>query len=293
MIYRLELLPRPMEEPDDEMLDFYLHNGWEYVTTLNRLFWVFRALPGTAEIHTDAVAQGYAYDKLSRKLKQSAIVVFAAFLLIAAMIAGIYLFSEWPVLQLVEDSIALNQLLLLLVELAAVIQAFRIYRAIRHLVRRLKSGLPMEHYGNYRRGRNVHVAASVMLSAAVIASIFFPIWGMKKNWEMPLSEVSAPLPLLPLAMVEKSPLFAYRSSLFQGKDHDNFVRYEWSVLSPVQYQIGQRGIVSGEEWPDHSGEYSPSMQIRYYRLISSALSDSLIDDLIYRYVERYYAPQQF
>ena len=231
MIYRLELLPRPMEEPDDEMLDFYLHNGWEYVTTLNRLFWVFRALPGTAEIHTDAVAQGYAYDKLSRKLKQSAIVVFAAFLLIAAMIAGIYLFSEWPVLQLVEDSIALNQFLLLLVELAAVIQAFRIYRAIRHLVRRLKSGLPMEHYGNYRRGRNVHVAASVMLSAAVIASMFFPIWGMKKNWEMPLSEVSSPLPLLPLDMVEKSPLFAYRSSLFQGKDHDNFVRYEWSVLS--------------------------------------------------------------
>ena len=53
MIYRLELLPRPMEEPDDEMLDFYLHNGWEYVTTLNRLFWVLRALPGTAEIHTD------------------------------------------------------------------------------------------------------------------------------------------------------------------------------------------------------------------------------------------------
>ena len=93
MIYRLELLPRPMEEPDDEMLDFYLYNGWEYVTTMNRLFWVFRALPGTVEIHTDAVAQGYSYEKLSRKLKQSALVVFAAFLLIAAMIAGIYLSS--------------------------------------------------------------------------------------------------------------------------------------------------------------------------------------------------------
>lgn len=136
----------------------------------------------------------------------------------------------------------------------------------------------------------MHVAASVILSAAVIASMFCSIWGMKKSWEMPLSEVSAPLPLLPLDMVEKSPSFAYRSGLFQGKDHDNFVRCGWSVLSPVQYQIGQRGIVLGEEWPDHSGEYSPSMQIRYYRLVFSALSDPLIDDLTYRYVERYYSP---
>ena len=68
-------------------------------------------------------------------------------------------------------------------------------------------------------------------------------------------------------------------------DWGNSVRYDWSPLSPVKYEISEHGIVRNESWEDGSGSYSPSIETQYFKLIFPSMADRLIYDLVERNVD--------
>ena len=95
------------------------------------------------------------------------------------------------------------------------------------------------------------------------------------------------LPIISLADIEQNPKLL-REKIYNSHNVDwaNRVRYDWSILAPIQYEIDEHGIIAGELWEDKSGEYSPSITTRYYKLTFESMAENITIDLINRYVFR-------
>jgi len=106
---------------------------------------------------------------------------------------------------------------------------------------------------------------------------------MKETKTLPLTNTD--LPIVRLADIEQSPNLIRESSYYTRNNVDwgNRYSYDWSLLAPVQYESEESGIVSNEVWEDGSGEYSPSMHTRVYKLRFPSMAENLISDLIKRY----------
>ena len=68
-------------------------------------------------------------------------------------------------------------------------------------------------------------------------------------------------------------------------DSHNYVRRNWSLLAPGQYEVDQR--LTG------SGDYEPRLDMLWYRLSLPCLASPLLDDLISWYSDLRYAPEHY
>ena len=73
------------------------------------------------------------------------------------------------------------------------------------------------------------------------------------------------------------------SEFIDNVDWGNSYSTNWSPFAPVQYESSENGLVPGELWADGSGEYSPSIETKFYQLSFPSMTDNLISDLIKRY----------
>ena len=70
-----------------------------------------------------------------------------------------------------------------------------------------------------------------------------------------------------------------------GYDSHNYIRRNWSLLAPRQYEVDQR-LTDG-------GDYEPRLDMEWYRLSLPFLASPLLDELVYRYTEYHYFPEEY
>ena len=261
--------------------------GWEFVFHVGRWFDLYRNDdPEAPELHTDPVVHSYALDRISRSLRiLTAVLVLCLVGELAALLLP-YLLSDTPVRLLLNASgiTALSVLVLFLV----LGMEFRSLGSFFRLRRRLREGI-VPGRRSWRSSARWYFGLllfDLVLLAALIAS---PLVLRSVEWEGELATAERPFPILELRELEGDPaLEAVPSPItleIFGYDSHNYVRRNWSLLAPGQYEVDQH--LTG------SGDYEPRLDMLWYRLSLPCLASPLLDDLITRYSDLRYAPEHY
>ena len=261
--------------------------GWEFVCQVGRWFDLYRNDdPEAPELHTDPVVHSYALDRISRSLRILTAVLVLCFVGELAALLLPYLLSETPVLLLLDVSgIATLSILVLLLLLWV---EFRSLGSFFRLRRRLREGIVpgRQSWRSSARWYFGLLLFDLVLLAALIAT---PLVMRSVEWEGELATAERPFPILELRELEGDPaLEAVPSPItleIFGYDSHNYVRRNWSLLAPGQYEVDQR--LTG------SGDYEPRLDMLWYRLSLPCLASPLLDDLITRYSDLRYAPEHY
>ena len=261
--------------------------GWEFVFHVGRWFDLYRNDdPEAPELHTDPVVHSYALDRISRSLRILTAVLVLCFVGELAALLLPYLLSETPVLLLLDVSgIATLSILVLLLLLWV---EFRSLGSFFRLRRRLREGIVpgRQSWRSSARWYFGLLLFDLVLLAALIAT---PLVMRSVEWEGELATAERPFPILELRELEGDPaLEAVPSPItleIFGYDSHNYVRRNWSLLAPGQYEVDQH--LTG------SGDYEPRLDMLWYRLSLPCLASPLLDDLITRYSDLRYAPEHY
>ena len=261
--------------------------GWEFVFHVGRWFDLYRNDdPEAPELHTDPVVHSYALDRVSRSLRILTAVLVLCFVGELAALLLPYLLSDTPVRLLLNASgiTALSVLVLFLV----LGMEFRSLGSFFRLRRRLREGIVpgRQSWRSSARWYFGLLLFDLVLLAALIAT---PLVMRSVEWEGELATAERPFPILELRELEGDPaLEAVPSPItleIFGYDSHNYVRRNWSLLAPGQYEVDQR--LTG------SGDYEPRLDMLWYRLSLPCLASPLLDDLITRYSDLRYAPEHY
>ena len=261
--------------------------GWEFVFHVGRWFDLYRNDdPEAPELHTDPVVHSYALDRISRSLRILTAVLVLCFVGELAALLLPYLLSDAPVLLLLNAS-GISTLSMLLLFLLLGVE-FRSLGSFFRLRRRLREGIVpgRQSWRSSARWYFGLLLFDLVLLAALIAS---PLVLRSVEWEGELATAERPFPILELRELEGDPaLEAVPSPItleIFGYDSHNYVRRNWSLLAPGQYEVDQR--LTG------SGDYEPRLDMLWYRLSLPCLASPLLDDLITRYSDLRYAPEHY
>ena len=261
--------------------------GWEFVFHVGRWFDLYRNDdPEAPELHTDPVVHSYALDRISRSLRILTAVLVLCFVGELAVLLLPYLLSETPVLLLLDVSVIATLSILVLLLLLWV--EFRSLGSFFRLRRRLRKGIVpgRQSWRSSARWYFGLLLFDLVLLAALIAT---PLVMRSVEWEGELATAERPFPILELRELEGDPaLEAVPSPItleIFGYDSHNYVRRNWSLLAPGQYEVDQR--LTG------SGDYEPRLDMLWYRLSLPCLASPLLDDLITRYSDLRYAPEHY
>ena len=261
--------------------------GWEFVFHVGRWFDLYRNDdPEAPELHTDPVVHSYALDRISRSLRILTAVLVLCFVGELAALLLPYLLSETPVLLLLDVS-GISTLSMLVLFLLLGVE-FRSLGSFFRLRRRLREGI-VPGRRSWRSSARWYFGLllfDLVLLAALIAS---PLVMRSVEWEGELAAAERPFPILELWELEGDPaLEAFPSPItleIFGYDSHNYVRRNWSLLAPGQYEVDQH--LTG------SGDYEPRLDMLWYRLSLPCLASPLLDDLITRYSDLRYAPEHY
>ena len=261
--------------------------GWEFVFHVGRWFDLYRNDdPEAPELHTDPVVHSYALDRISRSLRILTAVLVLCFVGELAALLLPYLLSETPVLLLLDVS-GISTLSMLVLFLLLGVE-FRSLGSFFRLRRRLREGI-VPGRRSWRSSARWYFGLllfDLVLLAALIAS---PLVLRSVEWEGELATAERPFPILELRELEGDPaLEAVPSPItleIFGYDSHNYVRRNWSLLAPGQYEVEQR-LTDGRD-------YEPRLDMLWYRLSLPCLASPLLDDLISRYSDLRYAPEHY
>ena len=261
--------------------------GWEFVFHVGRWFDLYRNDdPEAPELHTDPVVHSYALDRISRSLRILTAVLVLCFVGELAALLLPYLLSDAPVLLLLDVSVIATLSILVLLLLLWV--EFRSLGSFFRLRRRLREGIVpgRQSWRSSARWYFGLLLFDLVLLAALIAT---PLVMRSVEWEGELATAERPFPILELRELEGDPaLEAVPSPItleIFGYDSHNYVRRNWSLLAPGQYEVDQH--LTG------SGDYEPRLDMLWYRLSLPCLASPLLDDLISRYSDLRYAPEHY
>lgn len=122
----------------------------------------------------------------------------------------------------------------------------------------------------------------VALSFAVLAA------GRGMRWEGETATVNRPFPDFALEELEGRPRLEAAPSVWsverRGVDLDNYVRFDWSVLAPEQYEV-ERNMADGD--------YETSFRLDWYRLSLPALAEPFARDLFSRHTFYAEIPERY
>lgn len=272
-------------KPSNELLDNYKERGWDFAAGIQN-FYIFSSPESSnlPELHTDPVELGYKMEELDKRLKNKVTnFSIGLFFLLGIIISYIFLDSA-PFLSMVEGPL-FQMIMLALVELYVFSTVIRDYVAFHSLRKSLLEGKPVNHGENWKKSRIINGTAVIIFIGIAVFYIIIPLIGIAKIKIYTLPEAASGLPVIRLSNIEQDP--GLRRSVSydsRGVDWENSVRPGWGILAPVQYEVSEHGIVMGRMWKDNSGEYSPSIRIRYYQLVFPIMAKPLIEDLMDRYI---------
>lgn len=275
--YRIEVSKKALS---DERLDFYEEAGWDYVTSYH-YFHVFCSLErlGAPELHTDAAEQAHTLKDLDKLFFRNMVLSIVTLLFSIGVSWALFFMDGVPVLKLM-DGTSLTQLLLVFVMFIQTVQCARAAYYLRKLKEQLQAGKPVQHkYKPYKWQH--HSWSFIALSIGILCcvgsglQIILPERATFTGTEQGISVVR-------LANLEQEGLV--RDEYWQGDfDYGNYYEKSWSPFTQARYEVTESGVLSGEQWRDDSGEYSPSIMTEYYAVVSSVLAKPLVQDLVQWY----------
>lgn len=288
--YRLEPWGKMGTEPTPEQLELYHSAGWEYAFPIARAYFLFYTTdPDAPELYSDLATRGQSLDRLAKQIKSTRvkrllIPVLAVVTLLAAMLWPVSRFdvqpdrwANFPILLLYLT----NPMLLIFVITVAfqLPREFREYRTLLNTHEALKSGLiPPPSQISGKRIAFGNIAQLILLPVLVLCLILNYIIPQNK----PLSQFE--LPYVFLSDMENEPLTTYEG-LFDYDPRisadENQARRQFSLLSPVWYEVSQSGcsLQPGTQPNSFSPDpedgryrYSPNLDMTRFSLLAPALS---------------------
>lgn len=175
---------------DKERNDLYAQAGWEFVTTLRGLYYVYRtADPSAPALHTDPVTQSYTFDRMLRRRLWALVLLIPLILFMFRSELSALFDNPWsPVdLFLLKTEGCLLYLALLVLYAANLIPLFRQRRALKKLQKQLAGGIPLDeiHFRTRRVPRAVADWASIAFLFSLLALFI---------WKNPHAARELPLP---------------------------------------------------------------------------------------------------
>lgn len=269
--YRLEPARNDAEQPPARERELYEEMGWRFVGALRNLFWVFEAPESETvpELHTDPAALGELYERVCRKLQagRKAAVWIPVVLL---MLVNVFLIPRDPLYTFLTGVSGYPAGLLLCVLLYGLVLFRRHVLPMRRLREQLARGEEIDHHAPYQRAARVYraqTAAVLALFLLVFGSELYTI-GAYRQEELFAAE-APPVPLL--SELEGAGFQYDPTERFNGRPYPNFVRYEWSPLTPGQYTVNQSGQTGAERC---------SLQTAYYRVRFTTLAEPLFQSVL-------------
>lgn len=269
-----------------ESLDYCQAQGWTPMGTLGKQYQLYMSLdPEAPELHTDPVVRSYGLEKLARamKLQCTVLTLLVLFFLAWVILFPLFLF-DFPIHSLLTSYSSTG--LSVIMELMVLGSALRSYAAFFSLKRRLQEGLSSRHDGSWQRVAGLNIATVVITTLLLILGLWGS-WGVfHYRWEGEIGTVDRPYPILSLQALDGEDMEPVRtpSEVFDGQDRNNFVRYEWYPLLPQSYEVDQRAARGG---------YEADLDMEWYRLAIPAIASPLLDELVYRYTEHNYFPDEY
>ena len=279
--YRLEPVQRKgPQSPDPEQTAYYRACGWDYCGAVHSYYHVYLAQdPQTPELYDDPVSQSYALETLERRQFREALLYLLLLVLYPLLLLGIgWNLSDWPVLFALESVTAL-QAPQILIYLLLFLQAFQAFWQLHRLRRLLRAGLPMTHEatpGSFRRVRwRTGACAALCLLMAVLWFSYDYRWHGAPEALTAEGRAPAYFSLHELEP-EQEPLrtsraSAQRTPLLRSYEVDQSMH---TLTTPA-------GV-----------RYTPGMTYAYYDPTFPFLASPLMDDLIYRYTQHNYFPDE-
>ncbi|MEH7238045.1 DUF2812 domain-containing protein [Bacillus sp. JJ1562] len=287
MKYRIDVSMKRKMKP--EQIEMYAESGWDYVTGYQD-FHVFSSPTerNAPEIHTDHAEQSFTLKELDKKLALNAGFVVVGLLLMIGMLSSIWFLDGTPTYILVEGLVVAQTILSIFIGYQAFNSLFAAI-SIRALRKSLIEGKPIDHHAPWKKQHRLSSVFAILFTIVAGLTAIIPFVQLVKMDTKTLPEESPNLPIVRLADIEKNPDLVRGKSEYMSDNVDWSNRYtmNWSPFAPVQYEADENGLVPGEMWEDGSGEYSPSIETRFYQLSFPAMADNLISDLIKRYNYEY------
>lgn len=201
--YRLEPHTRRLDDDlPQRMVELYEEFGWDYVDEINRSMLIFRTRdPDAPEPHSDPELQAGGWRKLYQRYRNTFLWDLLLSVLVAGVTGWLLLWDGMPVYVFLTTSAPLL-LLLAVWSLCQIPPAYRDMSILSGIVRRLRSGEPLEHRGAYPRRRPWAVPGTLisvaLLLLLIVGHYIFPLTG---GGAKDLDQFDA-FPLLTLAQLE-------------------------------------------------------------------------------------------
>lgn len=263
----------------NERLECYRAAGWEYAGS-RQLVHIFRA-PAAAEvgeIHTDPQEHAYTITMLVRRLVWGCIGMLAviAWLTLSPLILPNSFWLE-VLLKGSLPGVAVIPILLYLIILGGI----GVIRTIGQ-IRQLHQGIPLDNAAPFKRtlfNNKVKGLLAIAAALAILAGQFVGAIALVTAERFPPIP-GGTLPVVRMAELMPEAKFTPKATE-EGDNGTIFNHYvtAGSFLVPEQWLLQEQGEVVDREWPDSSGTYSPSLQVKAYRAratwVAKALANSL------------------
>ncbi|MBO1264622.1 DUF2812 domain-containing protein [Proteiniclasticum sp. SCR006] len=276
VLYRMEPLMRDEKMPREDQMEAYKDYGWDYVCTIANGFHIYSTEEKDyRELHTDPVTQSYAFSHLEKKLKLSSRVYLLSLPIMVVLILLPVFQMDQPLLFAVRYGNSSYQVMLLILYAFLFHQIHASRKKLKLLLDGLEKGEELPRKRTYRKNYGPYVINGILGLFGVIM-IINSVLMMTRGWEKNLAEITEPIPMIQLTDIEQTEGFV--------KDQDGYrneeIRYDWTELAPVIYELHQSGEVKGEMWADGSGTYSPYLSSEYYEVRFAFLGNPLVKELM-------------
>lgn len=262
------------EAPEPERLELYRQAGWEYISTVGKIYFLFYTSDSnTPELHTDPVTRGLSLEWLARHVKS----VRRNMRIWRALILGILTVGAILVWRM--DARRLPLMLLDMCGLFAVFLLLffcawwdeeRQYRLLLNLQASLELGVTPRLSRPKWWGR----------AAAPLGVLLLLLLAGDRLYQKPIPLNDFSHSYVNLQQLESEPVFSYEELLDTSSAQDwnrSTVTRHFSFLAPSYYEVKQNLFSPGSFSPSSDPErrYSPSLDAVYFRLTIPALARTI------------------
>ncbi len=288
--YRLEPMDTSRAWPDHEKMCHYEECGWEFVNKFGNMYEVYRTSdPDAAELHTDPVAESFAYENIVKRMKRDMIgmIIYNIFLL--GSIFGLYFFAPTPVLLLVESASYILPLAIISL-IFSMTGSVRKYKKIKRIKDILHGGENAREEGkiNYKSRFSTIAGFWGNLLFCVIM-VFLLVMHYAGDKHVSIDEADFEIPYVPVEVLCDDEGFYVPEKPFviNGVDAYGHVRRENSALAEDIFHIWESGYVNDPDFyegkenaEDFSRDFFTTSDTDVYILHHKALSYPLVSDIM-------------
>ena len=267
--YRMEPMPRKEKKPDPERVETYAALGWDYVTIRGDSFHIWRCDdPAAPELDTDPVVQAEGWRYIRRRMGRS----FLGSLALLAVLAGLLLWANsvdrTPLLDAITRHVPGEGLLYILLFLSSAVLMVLEWRTMRRLLRRLRTGIPLERPAPYRGQRRLGQIMFAMVVCLIVLWTFgrFFSWDEGRDIYKHSDTVRSDVVYVDLRELEGA-----EDTEFWG------CRTKVHELCPRMYET--RHLSLGP-WEGTSRDVKAGVETTYYRMLTQGLARWLAKELV-------------